>query len=127
MVLDVVQCDHEVLTGQYGLAQAIFALRQKLNLGGMDLGDIKEVCQHQHDKAAGILAECQRAAADSLPEEDRNDQLPSVVLPVDNAESLFLSDAGLEELEFRQLIDRMTGSGPDSPSGHDRRDDGARP
>jgi WD40 repeat protein len=117
VVLDVVRCDHEVLTGQYGLPQAIFALRQKLNLGGMDLGDIKEVCQHQHDKVAGILAECQRAAGDTLPAEDRDDQLPSVVLPLDNTESLFLSDAGLEELAFRQLIGRMTAPGPDSLPG----------
>jgi WD40 repeat protein len=117
VVLDVVQSDHEVLTGQFGLAQAIFALRTKLDLSGVDLGDIKEMCQHRHDKVAGILAECQRAAADSLPEEDRSEKLPSVVLPIDRVESLFLPGAGLEELEFRQLIDRMTAVGPDSLPG----------
>ena len=117
VVLDVVQSNHEVLTGQFGFAQALFTLRQKLDLGGMDLGDIKDACQYQRDKVAGILTECQRAAADSLPEEDRNDQLPSVVLALDNAESLFIPGAGLEELGFRQLIDRLTGAGPDSLPG----------
>jgi WD40 repeat protein len=111
VVLDVVKCGHDVLTGEFGLAQAIFGLRQKLNIGGMDLGDIKEICQRRHDKVPGILAECQCAAADSLPADDRDDRLPTVVLPLDNAEALCATDAGLEELEFRELL-QLIGSDP---------------
>ncbi len=111
VALDVVKCGHEVLTGEFGLAQAIFGLRQKLGLTGMDLGDIKEICQRQHDKLPGVLTECQRAAADTLPDDDRDDQMPTVVLPLDNAELLCTPEAGLEELVFRELL-QLIGSDP---------------
>lgn len=108
LALDVINCGRNVVTGEFGLAQAIFQLRQKLSLCGIDLGDVKEICQRQHDKFPGILAECQRAAADMLPEEDRDVQMPSVVITLDNAESLFAPDVGLEELVFRDLLKLIT-------------------
>lgn len=104
LVLDIVAPKRDAITGTTGLAQAIFSTRKRLNLTQPDVGDIKKACQQDAHRIRGLLVECQQAAADRFVERDSDVQLPTVVLPVDQADELFAPAAGTEARQFLRLI-----------------------
>ncbi|MDP7722166.1 serine/threonine-protein kinase [Mycobacterium sp. TY814] len=98
LVLDIVRPELRALTGACGLAQAICATRRRSGLNDPPLGDIKDACSR--GDAAQLrtwLVECRDVldtAGDGAP--------PTIVLPLDQAEELFTTDA--EAAGFLALI-----------------------
>ena len=63
-----------------------------------------------------LLSDIRRAAADRLPEAGSNPAPPTLVLPLDQAEELFSSDAGPEAAAFLRLITEL--GAPDADDQH---------
>ncbi|WP_243707163.1 WD40 repeat domain-containing serine/threonine protein kinase [Mycobacterium marinum] len=105
LVLDIVRPELKALTGACGLAQAICTTRQRLGLAQPPLGDIKEACASGDvARLRTWLLEC-RAAANRQPATGAADDTPvTLVLPLDQAEELFTSDAGVEAAGLLALI-----------------------
>ncbi|BBX66551.1 nSTAND1 domain-containing NTPase [Mycolicibacterium psychrotolerans] len=118
VVLDIVRPQSSVLTGDTGLARAIHAARSRLDLTDPTLGAIKQACT-----AAGVgalealLREIQHAASARLLVEKGELPLPTVVLPVDQAEELFSVDAGPEAQRFLDLIAALGTASGDATNG----------
>jgi hypothetical protein len=126
VVLGIVRPERNALTGSHGLAASIDSTRQALRLPGVPpLGAIKNICREgDHEGFYQLLMEVHAAAAKRLvgtsrtPPADRSrtDSGPTLVLPLDQAEELFYTDAvstaAAQEAErFLELlaavIDRM--------------------
>jgi TIR domain len=106
VVLDVVRPERNVLTGPTGLAHAIHSTRCRLGLTEPHLADVKAACRTNSRRLRELLREIQDAAARSvLIDEDDGGSLPTLVLPLDQAEELFACDAGDEALQFLQMLD----------------------
>ncbi len=105
LVLDIVRPELKALTGACGLAQAICTTRQRLGLAQPPLGDIKEACASGDvARLRTWLLEC-RTAANRQPATGATDDTPvTLVLPLDQAEELFTSDAGVEAAGLLALI-----------------------
>ncbi|BEH77584.1 hypothetical protein YM3MPS_33870 [Mycobacterium pseudoshottsii] len=105
LVLDIVRPELKALTGACGLAQAICTTRQRLGLAQPPLGDIKEACASGDvARLRTWLLEC-RKAANRQPATGATDDTPvTLVLPLDRAEELFTSDAGVEAAGLLALI-----------------------
>ncbi|GJO54952.1 hypothetical protein NJB1907f3_38520 [Mycobacterium marinum] len=105
LVLYIVRPELKALTGACGLAQAICTTRQRLGLAQPPLGDIKEACASGDvARLRTWLLEC-RAAANRQPATGAADDTPvTLVLPLDQAEELFTSDAGVEAAGLLALI-----------------------
>jgi WD40 repeat protein len=112
MVLDIVRPQRSALTGDTGLARAIHATRTRLGLGAPGLGEIKQACLGGSvAQLAQWLLEIQRAASARLLTEAGEMPLPTLVLPLDQAEELFGSDAGREAAAFLELIAGLAAGG----------------
>ena len=113
MLLDIVRPQRNALTGDTGLARAIHATRTKLGLTAPGLGEIKQACLGgEVSQVAQWLQEVQQAASARLLTEAGEMPLPTLVLPLDQAEELFGSDAGGEASLFLELIAGLaTGGG----------------
>jgi WD40 repeat protein len=107
LVLDIVRPGREVLTGESGLARAIFNARRGFRLNKPDLGEIKSYCQTNPARVLELLADCQRAAAGRLPDVGDSDKPPTVLLPLDQAEELFEAGAGVQAHQFLELINKL--------------------
>ena len=95
--LPIVRPERAVLTGEFGLAQAIHRLRTGLGLRGPLLGEIKNACRPEHvEQVRGWLEEARQAARARLLDVPAEQPAPTLVLPVDQAEELFNADAGPE-------------------------------
>jgi len=106
VVLDIVRPERNVLTGPTGLANAIHSTCRRLGLTEPHLADIKAACRTNSRRLRELLREIQEAAARSvLMEEAESGSLPTLVLPVDQAEELFACDAGDEALQFLRMLD----------------------
>jgi WD40 repeat protein len=105
VVLDkVVRPETHVLTGKNGLAEAIHATRKRLGLKEPLLADIKEACLNDADRVRDLLHEIQEARPG--PRDDPDDLgLPTLVIPVDQAEELFSDDAVQEAPRFLDMIE----------------------
>lgn len=104
-LLDIVRPQRNVLTGDAGLAKAVHATRARLGLTGPALGEIKQAClAGEGQRVQEWLLEAQHAAAARLLADPGDESLPTLVLPVDQAEELFGADAGREAPLFLQLI-----------------------
>ena len=104
-VLDIVRPQRNVLTGDTGFARAIHATRGRLRLAGPQLGTIKQAClSGDAERVRQWLVEIQRAASARLLTEAGEAPLPTLVLPLDQAEELFGADAGDEAPAFLELI-----------------------
>ncbi len=112
LVLDIVRPELRALTGACGLAQAICATRQRVDLNEPPLGEIKNACL-RGDVAAlrGWLVEC-RTSGGLVDVAER--EPPTIVLPLDQAEELFTADAGGEAAGLLELI-RELAAGTDGP------------
>jgi hypothetical protein len=105
MVLDVVGPERQILLGAHGLAQSISSTRRRLGLTGPSLGDIKRaITDPDFDAVRELLLECQVAAFRRLLVPDIDGELPSVVLPLDQADDVFDVDAAEQARLFLQLL-----------------------
>jgi hypothetical protein len=103
--LSIVRPERAVLTGEFGLAQAIHRLRTGLGLRAPLLGEIKSACHSEHvEQVLGWLEEGRQAARDRLLDVAEGQPVPTLVLPVDQAEELFNADAGPEAPRFLELL-----------------------
>jgi WD40 repeat protein len=110
-LLGIVRPGRNALTGDAGLAAAIWHARDKLGLSAPSLGDIKTACADDIERLRELLIEIQQAAADRLPDPVRGDEKPApptLILPLDQAEELYSADAGAQGAELMSLIRRLT-------------------
>ena len=110
-LLGIVRPGRNALTGDAGLAAAIWHARDKLGLSVPSLGEIKTACRGDIERIRELLREIQQAAADRLPDPVIGDELPApptLILPLDQAEELFSADAGAQAAELMSLIRRLT-------------------
>jgi WD40 repeat protein len=110
-LLGIVRPGRNALTGDAGLAAAIWHARDKLSLSAPSLGEIKTACKGDIELLRELLIEIQQAAADRLPDPVRGDEKPApptLILPLDQAEELFSADAGAQGAELMSLIRRLT-------------------
>ncbi|HZQ33420.1 MAG TPA: TIR domain-containing protein, partial [Mycobacterium sp.] len=108
LILDIVRPEHNVITGGTGFAQAIHAVRTRLGMSTPSLGEIKSVCTDDPARVGKLLCEAQRVAAAQLLNRPDEVTLPTLVLPLDQAEELVSADAGTEAPMFFQLISELT-------------------
>ena len=109
-VLGIMRPERNPLTGDRGLAAAIDTARRALELSGAPLGEIKQACLNDPDRAAELLGDVRSAAAKRLADAGHHGAAPSLVLPLDQAEELFSADASAEAEQFLALIaDLMRG------------------
>ncbi len=83
----------EAVTGDMGLASAIFEGRKRVGLTSPPLGEIKNQWVHDTAKVRQLLAEILREEDGQF---DPGIGSPMLVLPVDQAEELFSAEAGEE-------------------------------
>ena len=103
--LPIVRPERAVLTGEFGLAQAIHRLRTGLGLRGPLLGEIKTACHPEHvEQVRSWLEEARQAARATLLDVAEGQPAPTLVLPLDQAEELFNADAGPEAPRFLELL-----------------------
>ena len=103
-VLGVMRPERNALTGRQGLAAAIHAARKTLKRGGVPLGEVKDACLNDADRICELLAEIRASAAARLAEAGQQQTVPTLVLPLDQAEELFTSDAGPQAGQFLTLL-----------------------
>ena len=108
LILDIVRPQRNVITGETGLAQAIYATRTRLGLATPSLGEIKQACLGDAARVGTLLREAQRVASARLLDRPNELPLPTLVLPLDQAEELISADAGSEAPAFLQLIGDLT-------------------
>lgn len=102
--LAIVRPQRNVLTGDTGLAAALYAARHTVGLDAPSLGDIKAACLREPGRIGDLLGELQRVAAARLPGRGADGQPPTLVVPLDQAEELFSADAGGESGQFLRLL-----------------------
>ncbi|MFI6774239.1 TIR domain-containing protein [Nocardia sp. NPDC050412] len=106
LVLDLVRPERHALTGVHGFAAAIHATRGRLGLAAPALGDIKSAFPDDIDRIRSWLIELLRAAHDRLLD-DAAEPAPTLLLPVDQAEELFVADAGFQGKQFLTMLGRL--------------------
>ena len=107
----VVRPGRNALTGDAGLAAAIWHARDKLGISAPSLGEIKILCKGDIERLRDLLIEVQQKATDRLPDPASGDggtAPPTLILPLDQAEELFSADAGAQGAELMSLIRRLT-------------------
>ncbi|OCB62320.1 hypothetical protein A5677_11800 [Mycobacterium malmoense] len=104
VLLDILRPERHALTGETGLASAIYAGRRRLGLAQPALGDIEIACGADPNAVRALLAECRHAAARRLPEMVSGAVPPTLVLPLDQGEELFTAESGREAAAFLELI-----------------------
>ena len=103
--LDIVRPERAVLTGELGLADAIYRLRTGLGLPTPLLGEIKNAClASDMELLRAWLTEARQAARARLLEVPADQPAPTLVLPLDQGEELFNADAGPQAPEFLQIL-----------------------
>jgi hypothetical protein len=75
------------------------------------LGDIKDACNGQMPFVADLLEEARLEARRRLLDEAAGTPLPTVILPVDQAEELFSADAGPQAQRFLTLLASLVNHG----------------
>ena len=103
--MDIVRPERAVLTGERGLAHAIYHLRTGLGLHQPLLGEIKNACHPEHvERLRGWLAAARQAARARLLDVPADQPAPTLVLPLDQGEELFSADAGPQAPQFLQIL-----------------------
>jgi truncated hemoglobin YjbI len=121
MVLGVMRAGHG-LTGDSGFAAALDRARRALRLPGTPLEEIEEACLGgDADRIYDLLVELRAAAATrgehpgGAPAErpggddEQNATVPSLVLPLDQAEELFPADPGTQGARCVKLLAELLG------------------
>ena len=107
LVLPVIRPQLEPLSGEYGLASSLHKARAELKLPPKNRGDILTELKQGPHKLAEHLKALQNAARNRLVSSADDAPVPTLVLPVDQAEELFNADAGQEAKDFLQSIGSM--------------------
>ena len=110
-LLGIVRPGRNALTGDTGLASAIWHARDKRGLSVPSLGEIKAACTGDIERLRELLIEIQQMATDRLPDPVSGDEKPApptLILPLDQAEELFSADAGAQGAELMSLIRQLT-------------------
>jgi WD40 repeat protein len=103
--MDIVRPERAVLTGELGLAAAIYRLRTGLGLPTPLLGEIKTAClAGEVERLRGWLSEARHAAHARLLDAPADQPPPTLVLPLDQGEELFSADAGPQAPHFLQIL-----------------------
>jgi TIR domain len=103
--LPIVRPERAVLTGELGLANAIHKLRASLDLHEPMLGHIESCCDTEHvEQLRAWLEGARQVARARLLDAPAEQPAPTLVLPVDQAEELFNTDAGVEAPGFLELL-----------------------
>ncbi|MDH2414454.1 TIR domain-containing protein [Nocardioides sp. CER19] len=112
LVAGTVRPGRDVLTGERGLAHAIHRLRVDMGLRAPALADVKDACSRGDALfVADLLEEARQEARRRLLGEPDRTTLPTVILPVDQAEELFSADAGPEAKRFLTLLASLVNHG----------------
>jgi WD40 repeat protein len=105
VILDIVRPQGAPLSGATGFAAATSATRSRFELTGPTQGDIEQACRKgEVAQVRHWLQDVQHAARTRLLEQTGEGVLPTLVVPVDQAEELFGADAGVEAPEFLHLV-----------------------
>lgn len=102
--LPVIRPERDPLSGESGLAHALSRARTELGLRPITPGQIRQQLNGGSNSLTMLLEEIQAAAAVRLLDSASGKRPPTLILPVDQAEELFNSDAGEEAAAFLQLI-----------------------
>jgi hypothetical protein len=108
VICDIVRPQRNVISGDTGMARAIYTTRVRLGLPTPSLGEITDACQSDAANVRELLREVQHAASARLLDRPNERPLPTLVLPLDQAEELLSADAGSEASQFLQLITDLT-------------------
>ncbi|MGB8503999.1 toll/interleukin-1 receptor domain-containing protein, partial [Mycobacterium sp.] len=100
--MEIVRPERHPLSGPYGLARSMHALRAGLGLAEPGLGIVKAGVGDPA-RVRGWLVEAQHAAVERFLD-DSSPTPPTIVLPVDQAEELFGVEAGEEASEFLTVV-----------------------
>jgi len=103
--MDIVRPRRAVLSGDTGLASAVYRLRVGMGLREPMLGAVKNACEA--GRVGQLLAwieEIRAAARTMLIDLPADQPSPTLVLPLDQAEELFNADAGPEAPLFLELL-----------------------
>jgi WD40 repeat protein len=106
VVADIVRPERAPLSGDQGLAHAIWQLRQRFRLNDPPLGEIKAAC------LVGDSGQLTAWLREALGGRTDDSATPTVVLPIDQAEELFAAEAGAEARSFLGLLGALLQSGP---------------
>ena len=112
LTLEIVRPGRNAVSGEKGLANAIYSTRCRLGLSQPQLGEIKTACLHDATRVNELLREAQHAARSQLHDVNPDFPLPTVVLPVDQGEELFSTDAGTEAKRVLELIGQHASTDP---------------
>ncbi|SFO22001.1 WD domain-containing protein, G-beta repeat-containing protein, partial [Nitrosospira briensis] len=103
--LNVIRPERSPLYGQRGVANAIYCANEDLGLMPVNLGEVKTMLENGGAECLGkMLHNIQNAARHRLLGLPEDAPPPTLVLPVDQAEELFSSDATEEAHSFLELI-----------------------
>ena len=120
VVLGIMRPERNALTGDQGFAAAVDSAYRALGLSGPPLGEVKKACLGgDSDRVSQLLTQLRDAAADRLnaipggksvePQSDAGQEatVPTLVLPLDQAEELFSADAGAQAEQFLTLLSEV--------------------
>ncbi|MQY27387.1 nSTAND1 domain-containing NTPase [Nocardia aurantia] len=103
LVLDIMRPERRALTGAHGLAAVLHSTRTRLGLTTPAFGEIKSALP-DIDRVRELLVQIQHAARERWPSGGADAPPPTLLLPVDQAEELFLADAGTQGEQFLTLL-----------------------
>jgi len=120
VVLGIMRPERNALTGDQGFAAAVDSAYRALGLSGPPLGEVKKACLGgDSDRVSQLLTQLRDAAADRLnaipvsnsvepqPDAGQEATVPTLVLPLDQAEELFSADAGAQAEQFLTLLSEV--------------------
>lgn len=127
LVLPVIRPQREPISGEYGLASSLFKIRQELKLTPRNRGviltelrsslSLEETNNKEPNKDLYKQLELLREdVCTCFNLSGNDDRFPTVVIPVDQAEELFNTDAGPEAKDFLVLLGRALREKPDKPA-----------
>ena len=106
-VLGAMRPERNPLTGEHGFGAAMHHCRRQFGLAEPSLGEINHACATTAaDQIAHWLTEIRRAASARLLDDGR--RMPTLVLPLDQADELFNVDAGPEAATFLSLLSQVS-------------------
>jgi hypothetical protein len=105
LALPVIRPQGAPITGKTGLAQALHDAADRFGIRGPTLGQQKKALKESPAALPGLLDELRAAAGSRLVDTaGESTPAPTVVIPVDQGEELFSSDAGDEAKPFLKLL-----------------------
>ncbi|WP_327098924.1 TIR domain-containing protein [Nocardia vinacea] len=107
LVLDILRPERQALTGVRGLAAVIYTTRTRLGLTTPTLGDIKSALPDDIDRVREWLVQMQHAVRDRWLDNHIDTPAPTLLLPIDQAEELFVTDAGVQGQQFLTLLGQL--------------------